>query len=104
MLPAQAPHLSEGPSYTLRRPISKKITKRTKKSTKRIFAIPTAAEAIPAKPNIAAIIAKTRNPIPQPSIVNPSFRFTVYNSFIIVEPRMLCSARLDVTQTKLFPG
>ena len=46
---------------TLRRPAIRLITNTTKKMKNRIFAILAAPAAIPPKPNIAAMIAITRN-------------------------------------------
>jgi len=47
-------------------PIITEITRRTRKTKKRILAMPVAAPAIPPKPRTAAIIAMTRNVIVQP--------------------------------------
>jgi len=52
-----------------RLPKIREITKITKKTTNKIFAIPAAAPAIPLKPKKAAINAKTRKAIAQLNII-----------------------------------
>lgn len=50
------------------------ITKRARKTKKKILAIPTAAPAMPPNPSIAAMIATTKNVILQRNMI-PSYFF-----------------------------
>ena len=55
--------------YKVDLPLIRESRNNTKKIKNKIFAIPAAPAAMPPNPNIAAIIAITRNVIVQPNII-----------------------------------